>query len=172
MKELVCARFFFHWPVMQVMFFGACMHIFHRFSCYMNFFCCKGFTEKFFLQSYTSPVKGHIIHPKVLSVWLPALPFNFAVPCRVAMADPGGLCPHPFWIFFKYKNEVYEQKNVLNVLNEICLKMLEMAIIETQIFKNIWGSISPDLPRKLAPSAFVVTPSLLKVVDPPLCRLF
>ena len=88
------------------------------------------------------------------------------------MADPGGLCPHPFWIFFKYKNEVYEQKNVLNVLNEICLKMLEMAIIETQIFKNFWGSISPDLPRKLAPSAFAVTPSLLKVLDPPLRRLF
>ena len=38
MKELACARFFFHWPVMQVMFLGVCMHIFHRFSCYMNFF--------------------------------------------------------------------------------------------------------------------------------------
>ena len=85
------------------------------------------------------------------------------------MADPGGVVPPPFLDFFKYKNEVYEQKNVLN---EICLKMLEMAIIETQIFKNFWGSISPDLPRKLAPSAFVVTPSLLKVLDPPLRRLF
>ena len=31
--------------------------------------------------------------------------------------------------------------------------MLKMAIIETQIFKILWGSMPPDLPRKLAPSA-------------------
>ena len=38
------------------------------------------------------------------------------------------------------------------VLNEyeICLKMLEMAILETQIFKNVWGSMHPDLLGKLA----------------------
>ena len=41
-----------------------------------------------------------------------------------------------------YKSEVYEQKLVLNEY-EICLKMLEMAILETQIFKNFWGSVLP-----------------------------
>ena len=45
----------------------------------------------------------------------------------------------PFWFFFFYKSEVYQQKVVLNEY-EICLKMLEMATSETQIFKNVWGA--------------------------------
>ena len=37
--------------------------------------------------------------------------------------------------------------------------MLEMAILETQIFKILWGSMPPDTPRKLAPSSFDGTPT-------------
>ena len=36
------------------------------------------------------------------------------------------------------------------------LKMHEMAILETQIFKRFWGTMPPDPPRKLAPSALAV----------------
>ena len=39
-----------------------------------------------------------------------------------------------------YKSKVYKQKFVLNE-NEICLQMLEMAILDIQIFKNFWGSM-------------------------------
>ena len=42
---------------------------------------------------------------------------------------------------------------------EICLRMQEMAILETQIFKNFWGAYHRP-PRKLAPSAVVGAPSL------------
>ena len=54
------------------------------------------------------------------------------------------------------------------VLNEyeICLKMLEMAILEPHIFKTFWGNMPQDPPRKLAPSALVVSPPPLKVLDP------
>ena len=38
--------------------------------------------------------------------------------------------------------------------------MLEIAILETQIFKNFRGSIHPDPPRKLAPLALVAVPPL------------
>ena len=31
---------------------------------------------------------------------------------------------------------------------EFVLKMLEMAILETQIFKHFWGSMPPDSPPK------------------------
>ena len=36
--------------------------------------------------------------------------------------------------------------------------MLEMAILETQIFKIFIGDMPPDPPRKLAPSALVDAP--------------
>ena len=36
--------------------------------------------------------------------------------------------------------------------------MLEMAILETQIFKNFWGSMPPEPPRKLAHLAKVASP--------------
>ena len=36
--------------------------------------------------------------------------------------------------------------------------MLEMAILETQIFKNFGASMPPDPPIKLAPSALVDAP--------------
>ena len=38
--------------------------------------------------------------------------------------------------------------------------MLEMAILETQIFKNFGASMPPDPPIKLAPSALVDAPPL------------
>ena len=58
-------------------------------------------------------------------------------------------------------------KKLYVVLNkyEICLKILEMAILETHIFKTFWESMPPDLPRKLAPSALVLPPPPLKVLD-------
>ena len=77
----------------------------------------------------------------------------------------GGLCP-PFWDFFLQKRSLLA-KLVLNE-HKICLKMLEMAIFETQIFKNFRGSMSPDPPRKLAPSSLVDAPPLLQILDPPL----
>ena len=36
--------------------------------------------------------------------------------------------------------------------------MLEMAILETQIFNIFWGSITPDVLRTVAPTALVVPP--------------
>ena len=48
----------------------------------------------------------------------------------------GGLCsPFCFVFLFFYKSEVHWQKLVLNEY-EICLKMLKMNILETQILKN------------------------------------
>ena len=54
---------------------------------------------------------------------------------------PGGPVP-TFWIFFT-KAKFMSKKLVLN-LYEICLKMLEMAILEIEIFKNFWGTNAPD----------------------------
>ena len=46
--------------------------------------------------------------------------------------------------------------------------MLEMAILETQIFKNFWGPAARPL-RKLAPSVLIGAPppSFLKILNPP-----
>ena len=56
------------------------------------------------------------------------------------------------------------KKLVLNEY-EICLKMLEMAILEDSIFqKNFWGSMTPDPHRKL-------TLLVLKVPPPPLFKI-
>ena len=54
---------------------------------------------------------------------------------------PWGTVP-TFWIFFT-KAKFMSKKLVLN-LYEICLKMLEMAILEIEIFKNFWGTNAPD----------------------------
>ena len=43
-----------------------------------------------------------------------------------------------------------------------------MAILETQMFKNLWESMPPDPPRKLAPLTFVGAPPLLEILDLPL----
>ena len=45
--------------------------------------------------------------------------------------------------------------------------MLEMAILEIQIFKTLWGSMPPDPPRKLTPSAPFCAPFLLEILDSP-----
>ena len=75
--------------------------------------------------------------------------------------------PPPFLDFFLQKRSLLA-KLVLKE-HKICLKMLEMAILETQIFKNFCGSMPPDPPRKLAPSALVgAPPPLLQILDPPL----
>ena len=50
------------------------------------------------------------------------------------MADPGGPVP-PFLDFFFLQKRSLPAKLVLNEY-ESCLKMLEMAILETQIFKK------------------------------------
>ena len=44
--------------------------------------------------------------------------------------------------------------------------MLEKAMLETQLFKNFWGSMPPEPPRKLA----LVGAPLLQVLDPPLLK--
>ena len=83
----------------------------------------------------------------------------------------GGLCSLPPLFGFSsssfYKNK-FTSKKLYVVLNEYktCLKMLEMAILETHIFKTFWGSMPPDPPRKLALSALVLPTSPLKVLDP------
>lgn len=50
--------------------------------------------------------------------------------------------------------------------------MLEMTILETQIFNIFWESITPDILRTVAPTALVVPPPhpppLLKILHPPL----
>ena len=74
----------------------------------------------------------------------------------------GPVLPPPLFGFFSssfYKNK-FTSKKLYVVLNEyeICLKMLEMAILETHIFKTFWGNMPPDPPRKLAPLALIVPP--------------
>ena len=65
------------------------------------------------------------------------------------MADPrgrgaGDLCsppPPPLFGFFPFFTKMkFTSKKFYVVLNEyeICLKMLEMAILETQIFEDSW----------------------------------
>ena len=53
-----------------------------------------------------------------------------------------------FFLIFHHLKEGYEQ--------EIGLKMLKMAVLETQTFKIFWGSMPPDPPKKLAPTALAV----------------
>ena len=82
------------------------------------------------------------------------------------VADPGGgagVPPSltPLGVFFFFKSEVYEQKKLVLNEYEICLKILEMAILETQIFKNIESS---HLQRSWCP--------LLEVQDPSLNALY
>ena len=80
------------------------------------------------------------------------------------VANPGGgglgdLCPPPTFIFFLQKHNEFYQTSTKFVFD-----------LETQIFENVWGSMPPDLLRRLAPSALVVPPPPppLKVLDPPL----
>ena len=107
---------------------------------------------------------------------------NYKKPqCPVAdPRGPGGPCDPPFFgfffiYFFYTKAKFTSNKLVFKTVYEICLKMLEMAILETQIFKHFCRSMPPDPPRKLGPSAFVGSPSppapLLKALDPPLMSL-
>ena len=78
---------------------------------------------------------------------------------------PGGamLPPPPFGFYFTKAK--FTSKKILLDEYEICLKMLEMAILETQIFKSFSGSMSP---RKLVPLVLVLPPPPLKVLDLPL----
>ena len=71
------------------------------------------------------------------------------------VANPnGGQAPPPpplFWCGIEFFTMAYEQ--------EIGLKMMNMAILETRIFKIFWGSMSSDpLGGSLAPTAPVVSP--------------
>ena len=65
----------------------------------------------------------------------------------LTVVDPrGGACASPLLplahFFFSQKQSL-QAKIVLNKY-KICLKMLEMAILEIQIFKNFWESMPPD----------------------------
>ena len=64
---------------------------------------------------------------------------------------PWGPVPPPPLDFF-LKAKFISKKLVLNK-HEMCLKMLEMAILETQISKKFLRDHAPDPPTKLAPSA-------------------
>ena len=55
----------------------------------------------------------------------------------------GGSPPSPFGFFFT-KAKFTSKKLVLDEY-KICLKMLEMAILETQFFKNFWRGM-PQTP--------------------------
>ena len=70
-----------------------------------------------------------------------------------SVADPrrggGVLCPSLFRAFFT-KAKFTSKKLALNKY-EICLKlnkMLEMAVLETQIFENFWGNMPPNSLRQ------------------------
>ena len=69
----------------------------------------------------------------------------------------GACVPHTlsgdFFFFIKAK---FRSKQLALKEQEICLKKLEMAILQTQNFKDFWGSMPPDSPRKLAPTALVL----------------
>ena len=57
MEELVSARIFSSWSVVQAIFLGLCMHFFSH-SCCMIFLTVKALQEFFFLKSSTpSPSK-------------------------------------------------------------------------------------------------------------------
>ena len=67
---------------------------------------------------------------------------------------PGG---PPFGLFLQ-KTKFTSKKLVLNEYGS-CLKMLEMAILETQFSKiSFLRSMPPDTPTKLAPSPVVPPP--------------
>ena len=67
----------------------------------------------------------------------------------VSVADPSGGggggwgAVTPLLEFFLTKAKFTSKKLVLNGY-ESCLKLLEVAILETRIFKNFWGSMPPD----------------------------
>ena len=100
----------------------------------------------------------HIFPHMYLLIWLATLATKTATAwMRASGGSKGGeglgLCPHPptpnlLDLFFLQQRSVTNKKRVLNE-NEICHKMLEMAILDTQIFKNFLGEHAP---RKLAPS--------------------
>ena len=72
--------------------------------------------------------------------------YNGFIQCGSRGGGGGGWGPVPtFWIFFT-KAKIMSKKLVLN-LYEICLKMLETAILEIEIFKHFWGTDAPD-PQK------------------------
>ena len=87
---------------------------------------------------------------------LSSLYFNMAIStytrCRRRQADlnrpvsggskggGGGAVPSLFWIFFfLQKRSLLTKISIFKNEYEICLKKLEMAILDTQIFKNFWG---------------------------------
>ena len=80
---------------------------------------------------------------------------SLPISATYSVADPGGwgACPPPppIWSFFLFTKAKFTSKKY-SILNkyEICLKMLEMAILETEIFKNF--------PWKLAPLSLLVPP--------------
>ena len=52
----------------------------------------------------------------------------------------------------KHKNITFVKNIYIYIYKgAVIIKMLEMAVLETQIFKIFWGSMPPDYPIKLAP---------------------
>ena len=65
MEELVSARIFSHWQVVQAQFFGGCVCIFfsHSYCMVVVFFTAKALQEFFFLKSSTPPLKDQMANP-------------------------------------------------------------------------------------------------------------
>ena len=92
------------------------------------------------------------------------------------MADPRGergwgpkLPPPSFWIFFFFflQKQVYEQKVICSIKRVQNLSQnAGNGHFRDSHFQNFLGEHAPRLPRKLAPSALVVPPPPLKVLDP------
>ena len=72
--------------------------------------------------------------------------------------EPGRATPLSPLDFFLTKAKFTSKKLVLDEY-EVCLKMLEMANLETQIFKTFRKGMPQDPSRKLAPLALVMLPS-------------
>ena len=91
------------------------------------------------------------------------------------MADPRGergwgpvLPPPSFWIFFFFflQKQVYEQKVICSIKQVRNLSQnAGNGHFRDSHFQNFLGEYAPRLPRKLAPSALIVPPPPLKVLD-------
>ena len=80
----------------------------------------------------------------------------------------GSLCPPPSWdFFFFYQSVVYEQEISIKRVRNLS-QNAGNGILKTQIFR---GNISPEPPRKLAPSLLVGAPPFKSPGSAPALKL-
>ena len=68
----------------------------------------------------------------------------------------GGLYPPSILDSFSFTKSKFTSKNIVINEYEVCLKMLQMTILETQILNICGGGCTAEPPRKLAPSAIIM----------------